>query len=96
MSRLRNSFNIYIRCKFHILRMNTQNFKSAFLVRHANIDFTVEAARPTQCWIKLIRSVCRTNYDNFTAAFNTVHECEKLRDDTFLDFAFGFLTVGCD
>ncbi|GJN09127.1 hypothetical protein PR202_ga27106 [Eleusine coracana subsp. coracana] len=51
---LGHNLQVDILCKLHVLGVDAQYFKSPYLIRHANVDFTVE---PSQSWVDAVGAV---------------------------------------
>ena len=76
--------------------MNSQNLQSSSRVRDTDIHLAIKAPKSTEGSINAIGPVGRSHHDNITSCLDTVHEGEELGDDTALDFAVGFVTLGCN
>src|SRR2546421_4185568 len=76
--------------------MDLKNFEAASGIRDANVDLTIEATESAKGRIDGVRSVGGCHDHNIGSGFHTVHEGEKLRHDTALDFAVCLLTLGGD
>ena len=76
--------------------MNSQNLKSADFIWHSDIDFSVKSTESSQSRIERVWSVGSGNDDNVASSFKTVHQCQKLGDNSSLDFTVDFLSVRCN
>ena len=96
MSGLGDRLEVDILGQLHVLRVDTEDLHSADLIGHANIDFSVETTSTSQGWVDRVWTVCGADDHNLAAALGTVHECEKLSNDTFFNFTLTLLSVGSD
>src|SRR6266545_2936397 len=80
----------------HASRVNLQDFFPAHPVRDADLDFPIEAARPTQRGIDRLVPVRRADDDDLAAAREPVHQREELGDDPALDLAGDLLPLRGD
>jgi hypothetical protein len=96
MGAIRDRFEVNVARKLHVLGMNAKNFKSSVLIRYTNIDFTIETTSTSKRGVNSVRSIGSTNHDGLSTAFNTVHQCEQLSDNTLLNLTLGLLSVGCN
>jgi hypothetical protein len=74
--------------------VNPQNFEATVLVRHSDVDLTVEATSTSQSWIDRVRPIGRTNDHGLAAALHTVHQSQKLSNNTLFDLTLGLFSVG--
>ena len=74
MSGLSDGLEVYILGKLHVFGVDSEDFHTADLIRHANVDLSVEAAGTTKRWVDRVRSVGGSDDDNLAAALGTVHE----------------------
>jgi len=93
MSVFCNSFKINIFRKFHIFSVYTKNLKSTYLIRHSNIDLSVKSTESSKSWIEGIRSISSSNNNNMSSSFKTVHESEKLRNNSSFDLTTNLFSV---
>mmetsp|Transcript_44912 Transcript_44912/g.118629 ORF Transcript_44912/g.118629 Transcript_44912/m.118629 type:complete len:271 (-) Transcript_44912:13-825(-) len=90
----RNRLRFHIFVQFHVSRMNAEDFQTTILIRHADINFAIETPETAQGWVNGVGAVGCPNDNNTGALFEAVHERQHLTDDTTLDFAIGFFTLG--
>ena len=79
--------------EFHVLRMDTEDLKTASWVGDTNVDLAVETTEPTESRVDRVRAVSRSHHDDIRARLETVHKGEQLRDDAALDLAIRLLTL---
>ena len=61
-----------------------------------NVDLTIKSADTPQRNVERVRSVGCANDDDVCPSLHPIHQCEELRDDTFLDLALSLLALRCD
>src|SRR5690606_28854418 len=71
----------------HAARVDREDFAPAVLVRHADDDLPVEAARPAERLVDRVDPVRRADDDDVLPRLQAVHQGEELRDDPSLDLA---------
>jgi len=94
VSSLSYGFKINIFGELHVLSVDSEDFHTANLIRHANVDLSVETTGTTKRWVDRVRSVCGANDDDLAAALGTVHERQQLSDDTLLDLSLSLFSIG--
>jgi hypothetical protein len=80
-------FEVDIFCKFHVLRMDAEDLKTAGGIRNTNVDFTIETTETSEGGVDRVGPVSGGHNDNIGARFETVHEGEQLRNNTAFDFS---------
>src|SRR4051794_38344877 len=76
--------------------MDLENLEAASWIRDTDIDLAIEATKAAKGRIDGVRSIGGCHNHDVGSGFHTVHEGEKLRHDTTLDFAVCLLTLGSD
>ena len=94
MSLFGNSLKINCFIKLHVLGVDSEDLKSADLIRNTNVDLSVEPAEPSKSWVKGVRSVGGSNNDNVSSCFEAVHQSKQLRNNSPLDFTMYLFSVG--
>mmetsp|Transcript_11058 Transcript_11058/g.16590 ORF Transcript_11058/g.16590 Transcript_11058/m.16590 type:complete len:235 (+) Transcript_11058:975-1679(+) len=103
--KIRTNKSVCVRCNFveidvfrhlHVFGVNAQNFVTALFVWNTNFYFFVKTTISSECRIDRIGSVGSSHDNHLSTAFETIHEREKLRDDTTFCFTLGFATLGCN
>lgn len=96
MGVVRDVNEVHIGSQLHVLGVNAQNLETACLIGDTDVDFTIKAASASEGWVDRVGSVGGANDDDLAATFDTVHQSQKLGDNTLLRFALGLLSVGSD
>ena len=78
--------------ELHVLRVDTENLETTSRVGDTDVDFTIESSETTKGGVNGVRSVCGGHNDDVGASLETVHECEKLRNDATFDFSISLQT----
>ena len=78
----------------HIPGLDLKNFQTSGLIGDAHVEFAIETTRTTEGGLNNTLTVSRGNDNNLGGRFEAIHECEKLGNDTLLDFTSSLLTLG--
>src|SRR5713226_5181439 len=87
---------VNIRAQRHISSMNLQDLITAQFIRDSNLNLSIKTSWTPQCRINSIGPVSRSNYYDVASSTHSIHEREKLGDNSPLHFACYFLTFRSD
>lgn len=96
MGILCHSLQIHVFCQFHVFSVDSQNLQSADFIRHTNIDLSVKTTESSESWVDSIGPVGRSDDNDVSSAFQAVHKCEHLGDNSSFDLTAHLFSVGCD
>merc|ERR1711953_762964 len=91
-----NLFKIDVISELHLFRVNLQDLHSSDGVWNADVDFPVESAESSESRVNRVGSVCCAHDNDVCALLQSVHESEQLRDNSPLDLAVCFVSLGGD
>ena len=94
MSGFRDILKLDIVAQLHVLSVDSEDFHAADLVRHANVDLSIETTSTSQGWVNRIGSISGADDDHLTSTLGTVHQGEQLGDNALFDLTLGLLSVG--
>ena len=80
----------------HLTGVNVHDFTSALSVGHANLDFTVKAARASQGWVERIAAVGGADDHHVITTLHAVHEGQHLSDHASFNLTRDVLALGAD
>ena len=83
----RDRLRVNVIVELHVARVDTEDLEAPVLVRHADVDLAVEAAKAAERRVDSVRPVRRADHDDGRALLEAVHERQQLRDDAALDLA---------
>mmetsp|Transcript_28922 Transcript_28922/g.62307 ORF Transcript_28922/g.62307 Transcript_28922/m.62307 type:complete len:339 (-) Transcript_28922:583-1599(-) len=81
---------------FHIARLDSQDVYAPHVIRHADIQFAVEAAEAAQGGVDNVGAVGGRDNHDVRGGFNTIHEREQLGDNAALHLSAGLVSLGGD
>jgi hypothetical protein len=76
--------------------MNLEDLDPIQLTRDTDLNLAVKPSRPAKGGIYCINSVRRSDHNDLTPFFQTIHHCQELGDNPTLDFSRYFLAAGCN
>merc|ERR1719483_170503 len=85
-------FLINIVSKFHVSGVDSENFQSADSIGDSNINLAVKTSKATKSRINRVWSVGSGHDNGLRSLFKTVHQGQKLGNNSALNFAMGFLS----
>ncbi|KAH3663659.1 hypothetical protein OGAPHI_005060 [Ogataea philodendri] len=91
-----NGLQIDIVSKLHVLGMNPQHLESSSGIWNTNIDFSVKSTESSQSRINGVWSVGGGNNDNVRSGLHTIHQCQKLRNNSSFNLTVGLVSLWSD
>ena len=84
---------VNILSQLHILGVDTENFHSTYLIWDTDIDFSIETTSSSKGWVNSIRPIGGSDDDNLASSLSTIHESQKLGNDSLFSLSVRFLSV---
>mmetsp|Transcript_28442 Transcript_28442/g.80059 ORF Transcript_28442/g.80059 Transcript_28442/m.80059 type:complete len:454 (-) Transcript_28442:148-1509(-) len=91
-----NGLWIDIFVELHVTGVDAEDLETAVLIRHSDVDFSVEASETTEGRIDGIWTIGGSDDDDAGTLLQPIHQGQHLTDDTTLHFSVGLFTLWCN